>query len=52
MAEGDIVGKSGQILIYRTEGGQTKIEVRLKDESLWLNQGFQAVWELQIWSFV
>lgn len=38
MAEGDIVPKGGQILIYQTEGGQTKIEVRLKDESLWLNQ--------------
>jgi len=38
MAKGDIVPKGGQILIYQTEGGQTKIEVRLEGETLWLNQ--------------
>lgn len=27
-----------QLLIYQTEGGQTKIEVRLEDETVWLNQ--------------
>ena len=38
MAKGDIAPKGGQILIYQTEGGQTKIEVRLQGETLWLNQ--------------
>lgn len=38
MAKGDIVPKGGQILIYQTEGGQTKIEVRLEGETLWLSQ--------------
>src|SRR4030042_4682120 len=38
MTKGDIVPKGGQILIYQTEGGQTKIEVRLEGETLWLNQ--------------
>ena len=36
--KGDIVPKGGEILIYQTEGGQTKIEVRLEGETLWLNQ--------------
>lgn len=39
MAKGDITGKNGQILIYQTESGQTKIEVRLEGETLWLTQG-------------
>ena len=38
MAKGNIVPKCGEILIYQTEGGQTKIEVRLEGETLWLNQ--------------
>ncbi len=42
MAKGDIVSKGGQILIYQTEGGQTKIEVRLEGETLWLNQAALA----------
>lgn len=42
MAEGDIAGKGGQILIYQTESGQTKIEVRLEGETLWLNQAALA----------
>lgn len=42
MAKGDIVPKGGQILIYQTEGGQTKIEVRLEGETLWLNQAALA----------
>ncbi len=37
-AKGDIIPKGGEILIYQTEGGQTKIEVRLEGETLWLNQ--------------
>jgi len=42
MAKGDIVPKGGQILIYQTEGGQTKIDVRLEGETLWLNQAALA----------
>ena len=42
MAGNEIVPLGGQILIYRTEGGQTKIEVRLENETLWLSQGSLA----------
>lgn len=38
MSKGDLVPKGGEILIYQTETGQTKIEVRLEGETLWLNQ--------------
>mgnify|MGYP001565173710 CR=1 FL=1 len=30
--------KNNQIIIYSTEDGQTKIEVKLKNESVWLSQ--------------
>ena len=30
--------KNNQIIIYNTEDGQTKIEVKMKDETVWLNQ--------------
>ena len=36
--KGNIVPKGGEILIYQTEGGQTKIEVQLEGENLWINQ--------------
>jgi hypothetical protein len=42
MAKGDLIPKGGQILIYQSEGGQTKIEVRLERETLWLNQAALA----------
>jgi len=29
---------NSQILIYQTEGGKTKIEVRLENETVWLTQ--------------
>ena len=29
---------NSQILIYQTEDGQTKIDVRLQDETVWLTQ--------------
>ena len=38
MAENELMPRGGEILIYQTEGGQTKIEVRLQGETLWLNQ--------------
>ncbi|MDE0118974.1 MAG: hypothetical protein OXM55_03070 [Bdellovibrionales bacterium] len=28
----------GQVLIYQTEKGQTKLEVRLEEETVWLTQ--------------
>ncbi len=34
--------KESQIIIYQTESGQTKIEVRLQDESGWLTQRLMA----------
>ena len=33
---------SSQFIIYQTEGGQTKIEVRLEDETVWLTQKLMA----------
>src|SRR3989344_5256565 len=30
--------KNNQIIIYNTEDGETKIEVRMKDETVWLSQ--------------
>lgn len=30
--------KQGEILIYRTPKGSTKIDVRLQNETIWLNQ--------------
>jgi len=33
---------SSQFIIYQTEGGQTKIEVRLEDETVWLTQQLMA----------
>ena len=34
--------QSGQILIYQTEEGQTRLEVRLEGETLWLTQKAMA----------
>jgi hypothetical protein len=34
----DFNNPDSQILIYQTESGQTKIEVRLQDETVWLTQ--------------
>jgi len=30
--------KNNQIIIYNTEDGQTKVEVKMKDETVWLSQ--------------
>jgi len=35
-------GNASQIIIYQTESGQTKIEVRLEDETVWLTQKLMA----------
>ncbi|MFA5554231.1 MAG: RhuM family protein [Phycisphaerae bacterium] len=38
MGKNDLAARGGNILIYQTEQGRTKIEVRLEGETLWLNQ--------------
>ncbi len=38
MTDNELAPQGGQILIYQTEGGQTKIEVRLEGDTLWLSQ--------------
>jgi hypothetical protein len=38
MGDDDLAARGGNILIYQTEGGRTKIEVRLEGETLWLSQ--------------
>ena len=38
MAKGELAPRGGEIVIYQTEGGQTKIEVQLEDETVWLAQ--------------
>jgi hypothetical protein len=38
MGKNELAPRGGNILIYQTEGGETKIEVRLEGETLWLNQ--------------
>ena len=30
--------QDGQIIIYQTEDGKTKLDVRLEDETVWLTQ--------------
>lgn len=42
MAGNELVPRGGDILIYQTEGGQTKLEVRLEGETLWLSQRLMA----------
>ncbi len=34
-----MASKNSDILFYQTEDGKTKIDVRLEDETVWLNQG-------------
>ena len=38
MTENELLPRGGEILIYQTEQGRTKIEVRLEAETLWLCQ--------------
>lgn len=33
-----MIPPDSSLLLYQTEDGQTKIEVRLQDETVWLNQ--------------
>ncbi len=34
----DVIPTDSSLLLYQTEDGQTRIEVRLQDETVWLNQ--------------
>ena len=34
----DIIPIDSSLLLYQTEDGQTQIEVRLQDETVWLSQ--------------
>jgi len=38
MPKGELAPTGGEILIYQAKGGQAKIEVQLKNETLWLSQ--------------
>jgi len=38
MADNGRVSSKGQFLVYETEDGQVKIDVRLEDETVWLTQ--------------
>ena len=42
MTDEKALQKSSQILIYQSEDGQTKIEVQLQDETVWLTQKHMA----------
>ncbi len=42
MSEEKGLQTTSQILIYQAEDGQTKIEVQLKDETVWLTQKHMA----------
>jgi len=42
MADTSLERSNSQILIYQTESGDTKIEVRLENETLWLTQKLMA----------
>jgi hypothetical protein len=36
------MSQSSQIIIYQTESGETKIDVRLENETVWLTQKWMA----------
>ena len=38
MTKNELSPRGGEIVIYQTEGGRTKIDVRLEAETLWLSQ--------------
>ena len=42
MAKGELAPRGGDILIYQTASGRTKIDVRLEGETLWLSQAGMA----------
>lgn len=36
------IGPNSQLIIYQSEGGQTRLDVRLEDETVWLSQKLMA----------
>ena len=42
MIPGKTSPESGEFLLYRTEDGQTRLEVRLQEETVWLTQKLMA----------
>jgi hypothetical protein len=42
MAELPDKPKQGKLLLYQTEDGKTRVEVRLAEETVWLNQKTMA----------
>ncbi len=38
----EIASARGEFLVYRTEDGQTRVECRFEDDTIWLSQGFLA----------
>ena len=42
MAELPDKPKQGELLLYQTEDGKTRVEVRLAEETVWLNQKTMA----------
>lgn len=44
MTSGDLIlsGQQGEILLYQTEDGETRIEVKMVDETVWLTQAQMA----------
>ncbi len=38
----DMAPLGGEVLIYRTDDGQVKIDVRLENETLWMTQQMMA----------
>lgn len=49
MGKGEAGPRGGEMVIYQTEGGQTKIEVRLEGETLWLTQaGLAEVYQTTV----
>ncbi len=37
-----VMENSSQLIIYQTESGETKLEVRLENETVWLTQKLMA----------
>ncbi len=42
MSENEVPAPAGEILIYQTENGETKLDVRLEEETVWLTQKAMA----------
>ena len=40
--ENELAHRGGEILIYQTEIGETRLDVRLEDETVWLTQKAMA----------